>query len=100
MSREPLECFFSAAGTEPPKLFTALVEQAQKTILGQPQTFIEAFVDALMEATIEAFVETAKLSTRHASVHAGMFAYGSIGEVANDPRHFTAVPCRPCGVRE
>ena len=53
MSRELLECFFSAAGTEPPKLFTELVEQAQKTILGQSQTFIEALIDALMEATIE-----------------------------------------------
>ena len=53
MSRELLECLFSAAGTELPKLFTELVEQAQKTILGQPQAFIEVLIDALMEATIE-----------------------------------------------
>ena len=32
----------------------------------------------------------AKLATRQASGHAGMFACGSIGEVANDPRHFAA----------
>ena len=57
MSPKLLECFFPAAATEPPNLFTKLVEPAQETILGQPQTFIEALIDALMEATIEAFVE-------------------------------------------
>ena len=53
MSPKLVECFFPAAGTEPPNLFTELVEPAQETILGQPQTFIEALIEALMEATIE-----------------------------------------------
>ena len=53
MSPKLLECFFPAAATEPPNLFTKLVEPAQETILGQPQTFIETLIDALMEATIE-----------------------------------------------
>ena len=48
-----LECFFSASGTEPPDLFTELAEPAQKMILGQPQTLIEALIDTHMEATIE-----------------------------------------------
>ena len=66
-----MECFFSAAGTEPPKLFTELVEQAQKTILGQPQAFTEALIDAFMEATIEASVEALLDALMEATIEDG-----------------------------
>ena len=73
---------FSAAGTEPPKLLTELVGQAQKTILGRPQTFIETLIDALMQATIEAFVEASTDALVEAQSRTVLISFRSIAASA------------------
>lgn len=71
-SENYFECLLSnrAAGTEPPSLFTELVETTQKQIAGQSQASAEASADAIMEATTQASAEAPAVALVEATTQA------------------------------